>query len=288
MLLWVRVPYLSIKIWFQSQVLWQSQYLIVACVCKCPSRCGFSGGPGLPPGLGHPVLDQLHHIHHQQTHPGPKQSGCLREGGSDQALWGRPPTRVGPGWVSEVSRSFNSITFDIGFKIWLSRFQLSRVFTSLQNFSWVYWHCEQISAVLFQQEKRRCSSVPSSWFIDRLFDWFLSPFICSLTYMLIFCQGRPQRERALKALFFYFFYIATYCNINSDKWNWLPLDQRPALLRALKGSCFLVIPWMQSCLFKYRSGRAICLHEHTLKDQSWRIWNVIWWKFFQWQANCPR
>lgn len=87
-------------------------------VCKCPSRCGFSGGPSLPPGLGHPVLDQLHHIHHQQTHPGPKQSGRLREGGRGHALRGRPPTHGGPGRVSEVSCSFNPIIFDIGFKIW--------------------------------------------------------------------------------------------------------------------------------------------------------------------------
>lgn len=87
-------------------------------VCECPSRCGFSGGPGLPPGMGHPVLDQLHHIHDQQTHSGPKQSGRLCKGGRGHALRGWPPTHGGPGWVSEVSRSFNSIKFYVGFKIW--------------------------------------------------------------------------------------------------------------------------------------------------------------------------
>lgn len=83
--------------------------------------------------------------------------------------------------------------------------------------------------------------------------------------MLICYQGKPQRE-LLKPSFFYF---AAYCNINADKWNWLPLDQRT--LRALKGSSFLVIPWMQFCLFKYDSARTICLHEHRLTDQSWHI-----------------
>lgn len=81
-------------------------------VCKCPSRCGFCGGTGLPPGLGHPVLDQLHHVHHQQTHPGPEPSGRLRQGGRGGSVGGRPSTRAGPGWVSEVS---HAIIFDIGF-----------------------------------------------------------------------------------------------------------------------------------------------------------------------------
>lgn len=119
--------------------------------------------------------------------------------------------------------------------------------------------------MLFQQEKRCCNSVPSSWFTDRLFDGFFFSFIYSLTYMLIFCQGRPQRALSKPSIFCF------YCNINADKWNWLPLDQRPALLPALKGSCFLLIPWMHFYLFKYHSAWTVYLHEHTLTHQSWHF-----------------
>lgn len=122
-------------------------------VCECPSRCRFSGGPGLPPGLGHPVLDQLHHVHHQQTHPGPKQSGRLCEGGCGHALRGRPPTHGGPGWVSEVSRSFNSIIFDIGFKIWF--LGLKPAFKSLYKFT-------ELLSTLLTLWANNCCSV-SAW-----------------------------------------------------------------------------------------------------------------------------
>lgn len=66
-------------------------------------RCGFSGGPGLPPGLGHLVLDQLHHLHDHQTNSGSDASRCLRAAGRRQSLGGGPSTRPGPGRVSKVS-----------------------------------------------------------------------------------------------------------------------------------------------------------------------------------------
>lgn len=151
----------------------------------CPSRRGFSGGTSLPPGLGHPVLDQLHHLHHQQTHPGPRPSRRLHEGGRGDPLRGRPSARVVPGRVSKVSRPFKSIIFDIVFKIWFHG--LMPALKSLYRFM------ELLSALL-TQSKWHCSPVHSYSFIDRLFDWFPSPFIHSLTYMLIFCQGEPQME----------------------------------------------------------------------------------------------
>lgn len=114
-LLRIRVSPLSVKIWSQTQLMRQSQCWISEVVFNCPSRCGFCGGAGLPPGLGHPVLDQLHHVHHQQTHPGPEPSGRLRERSRGHSVRGRPSTRAGPGWVPKVSHAFKTVIFDIGF-----------------------------------------------------------------------------------------------------------------------------------------------------------------------------
>lgn len=72
-------------------------------------RCGFSRGPGLPPSLGHAVLDELHHLHHHQTNCGPGTSRGLESTGRGHSLGGRPSACPGPGWVSKVSSSTKSM-----------------------------------------------------------------------------------------------------------------------------------------------------------------------------------
>lgn len=78
-------------------------------LCVCSFRCGLSGGPGLPPGLGHLVLDQLNYLHHHQTNCGPGTSRCFQPAGRGHSLGGRSSTCPGPGWVSKVSSSSKSL-----------------------------------------------------------------------------------------------------------------------------------------------------------------------------------
>lgn len=68
-------------------------------------RCRISGGPGLPPAMGHPVLDQLHHLHHQPTDAGPEPNRRLQPAGCGDAVGRWPSSRVGSRRVSKVSTS---------------------------------------------------------------------------------------------------------------------------------------------------------------------------------------
>lgn len=117
--------------------------------------------------------------------------------------------------------------------------------------------------------------------------WLIS--LAIYLFIALYVDILPSRatERALKALDFFYF-SAAYCDVNADKWNWLPLDRRTSLFQPFKDSCFLVIHLMYFYLFKYPSTRTACLHKYPLTDQRRHIWKVIWWKFLQWQANCPR
>lgn len=104
-------------------------------------RCGISGGVGLPPALGHPLLDQLHHLHHQPTDAGSEPSGRLQPAGRGHAVGGRPSSRVGPRRVSKVSTSTQRHLYGnwegSGFKLWgcpvlrrcFSVFSVNLVFT---------------------------------------------------------------------------------------------------------------------------------------------------------------
>lgn len=265
MILRVRVPYLSIKIWSQFQLLWQSQYWISE---KCVQmsfqmwvqwRALPTTGPGTPCTGPAP--------------PRPPSADTPWTKAEQAPLRGRPwsrcprtTTHTWWPWMSVRSQSLfqlHNIWYGIQNMVpWLKA--SFPVFTSLQNFSRLLlthseWRADVVSA---GKTMLQLLYVPSSCFTDWVFDGFFSPFIYSLTYMLIFCQGRPQRALSMPSIFCF------YCNINADKWNWLPLDQRPALLPALKGSCFLLIPWMHFYLFKYHSARTVCLHEHTLTHQS--------------------
>lgn len=102
----------------------------------------------------------------------------------------------------------------------------------------LYWHWANSCAVLFQQGKWLCSSVDSYQFIDRLFGLIS---LAIYLFIALYVEILPRRvtERALKALDFFLF-SAAYCNINADKWNWLPPDRRTSLFQAFKNSLFLL------------------------------------------------
>lgn len=71
-------------------------------------RCWVSGGLGVSSGLGHFILDQLHHVHHHPSHCGPEPLGGFRPGHCGQHVRGWPPAGVRPGWMSEVRFSFHN------------------------------------------------------------------------------------------------------------------------------------------------------------------------------------
>lgn len=111
----------------------------------------------------------------------------------------------------------------------------------------------------------------------------------SIHCLICWYSAKATHRESTQSLDFFLF-SAAYCNINADKWNWLPLDRRTSLFRLLKihCSCFLVIHLMYFYLFKYQSTQTTRLHKYPLTNQWRHIWKVIWWKFLQWQANCPR
>lgn len=195
MILRVRVPYLSIKIWSQFQFLWQSQdWISEKCVRMSFQmwvqwRAWPTTGPGTPCTGPAP--------------PRPASADTPWTKAEQAPLWGRPwshfprtTTHTWWPWMSVRSQSLFQL-HNIWYRIqnvvlWLkASFQES---LQVDRTSLHFIDTVSDERMLFQQEKRRCSSVPSAWFTDRLFDGFFSPFIYSLTYMLIFCQGRPQRE----------------------------------------------------------------------------------------------
>ena len=75
-----------------------------------PPRRGVGGGPGVPPGLGHAVLDELHHLHHQPPHGGPEPLGGLQPQHGGHHVRGRPPPRLRAGRMSGVSSLFTLTT----------------------------------------------------------------------------------------------------------------------------------------------------------------------------------
>lgn len=110
-------------------------------------------------------------------------------------------------WMSVRSQSrfqdYNIWYWILNMVLWLNASFIDKFIELL-----LYWHWANNSAVLFQQGKWLRSSVDSYQFIDRLFDWSPSPFIYSLPYMLIFCQGQPQRELSKPLISFFFLLLA--------------------------------------------------------------------------------
>ena len=68
-------------------------------------RRGFSRGPDVSPSVGHPVLDQLHHLHYIPAHGGPDPKRGLQPGGGGHHVRGRPSQSVRTGRVPEVSEA---------------------------------------------------------------------------------------------------------------------------------------------------------------------------------------
>lgn len=72
-------------------------------VFSAPStRCRISGGLGLSPGLGHAVLDQLHHLYHHPAHGRPEPLGRRWQTHGGHYVRGRPPPSLCLGWVPGV------------------------------------------------------------------------------------------------------------------------------------------------------------------------------------------
>lgn len=70
-----------------------------------PPRCRLSGGFGLSPGLGHAVLDQLHHLHHYPAHGRPEPLGSRWQAHGGHHVGRRPPPSLCLRWVPEVGAS---------------------------------------------------------------------------------------------------------------------------------------------------------------------------------------
>lgn len=83
-------------------------------------RCRLSGGLGLSPGLGHAVLDQLHHLHHHPPHGRPEPLGRRWQAHGGHHVRRRSPPSLRLRWVPGVGASalFHFVTavefWDVG------------------------------------------------------------------------------------------------------------------------------------------------------------------------------
>lgn len=97
---------------------------IYIAVCFIFFRCGFSWRFGLSSCLGYDLLDELHHLEHQQTHSRPEPTWGLRQAGRCHYVWGWPPARLGLRWMSKVSECNWSVGY---MKLLLLLFSLKRI-----------------------------------------------------------------------------------------------------------------------------------------------------------------
>ncbi len=183
-------------------------------VCLCCFRCGFCGGLGLPPCLGHLVLDQLHHLHHHKTNSGPPKSRCLQAAGCGHSLGGRPSACPGPGWVSKVSSSSEalitlSFTLSIHIIVLSINVQMFRPNSGL-------WYCHS--------------------------QHFIHVYICSAVFSVTAIRAHCPDEALCKVCwrhltifrFWYSYLIIISSNLSWFKSNWIrkkSLLQRDSILR---------------------------------------------------------
>lgn len=82
---------------------------------SCPflffSRCGLSGGFGVPQGLGYALLDQLHYLNHHPSHCGSEPLGCRWPAHRGHHVRRWPPKSLCPWRVSEVRMIISFILY---------------------------------------------------------------------------------------------------------------------------------------------------------------------------------